>query len=79
MNLIKKSVASITQVLISLAALTIVIQVLFGKQFIAGDFPTNLMGLIQQIGNAGMIGLIVLAILVWIFSNSRDESGSGGM
>jgi hypothetical protein len=78
MNMMKKAVASITQIGLALAALSIVIQVLFGKSFIMGDFSANLMALIKQIGDAGMIGLIALAVILWILSISRSESGSSG-
>jgi hypothetical protein len=78
MNMMKKAVASITQIGLALAALSIVIQVLFGKSFIMGDFSANLMALIKQIGDAGMIGLIALAVILWIFLISRSESGSSG-
>ena len=78
MNMMKKAVASITQIGLALAALSIVIQVLFGKPFIMGDFSANLMDLIKQIGDAGMIGLIALAVILWIFLISRSESGSSG-
>ncbi|MEL0107902.1 MAG: hypothetical protein VW802_13275 [Rhodospirillaceae bacterium] len=79
MNLIKKSVAAITQIMIALAALTIVIQVLFGQPFVTGDFAANLMALIKQIGDAGLMGLIALAVILWIFAMSRSESGSSGV
>jgi hypothetical protein len=78
MNMLKKAVAAITQIGLALAALSIVIQVLFGKSFIMGDFSANLMALIKQIGDAGMIGLIALAVILWIFLISRSESGSSG-
>jgi hypothetical protein len=78
MNMMKKAVASITQIGLALAALSIVIQVLFGKSFIMGDFSANLMALVKQIGDAGMIGLIALAVILWIFLISRSESGSSG-
>ena len=78
MNMLKKAVAATTQIGLALAALSIVIQVLFGKSFIMGDFSANLMALIKQIGDAGMIGLIALAVILWILSISRSESGSSG-
>ena len=78
MNMLKKAVAAITQIGLALAALSIVIQVLFGKSFIMGDFSANLMALIKQFGDAGMIGLIALSVILWIFMISRSESGSSG-
>lgn len=79
MNILKKSVAAITQIGIALAALSIVIQVLYGKPFVTGDFAANLMALIRQIGDAGLMGLIALAVILWIFAMSRSESGSSGV
>jgi len=79
MNMIKKVVAAVTQIGFALAALSIVIQILYGKPFIMGDFAANLMVLIRQIGDAGLIGLIALAVILWIFSISRSESGSSGV
>ena len=78
MNMLKKAVAATTQIGFALAALSIVIQVLFGKSFIMGDFSANLMALIKQFGDAGMIGLIALSVILWIFMISRSESGSSG-
>ena len=79
MNVLKKSIAGITQVGIALAALAIVIQVLFGKSFVTDNFIANLMALIKQIGDAGLLGLIALAVILWIFAMSRSESGSSGV
>jgi len=79
MNLAKKIIAGFTQVVLSLAALAIVVKVLFGKNFLTDDFITNLMALIQQIGDAGLMGLIALAVILWIFAISRSESGSSGV
>ena len=79
MNLAKKIVAGFTQITLTLAALAIVIQILFGKYFLTGDFIANLMGLIKQIGDAGMVGLIALGVILWLFTMSRSESGSSGV
>jgi len=79
MNIAKKVVAGFTQVVFALAALTIVVKVLFGKNFLTGDFIANLMALIQKIGDAGLMGLIALAVILWIFAMSRSESGSSGV
>ncbi|MEQ8194010.1 MAG: hypothetical protein RIB59_05940 [Rhodospirillales bacterium] len=76
MSLAKKIVAGFTQVGLAIAALAVVIQVLFGQYFLTGDFVANLMALIRQIGDAGMIGLIALGVILWIFTMSRSESGS---
>ncbi|MEX2449826.1 MAG: hypothetical protein WD407_03125 [Rhodospirillales bacterium] len=76
MNLAKKIVAGFTQVGLAIAALAVVIQVLFGQYFLTGDFVANLMALIRQIGDAGLVGLIALGVILWIFAISRSESGS---
>jgi hypothetical protein len=60
----------LTEVGLLLVALGIVLQLLFGPSvsFITGDIVVNLMGLIKGLGDNGIIGLIALAIILWLFS-----------
>jgi len=43
--------------------------VLFGAAvpFVGGDVIGNIIGVVTQLGNAGLIGLIALVIVVWLF------------
>ncbi len=60
----------ITEIGLLLVALGIVLQLLFGKavSFVTGDIVTNLIALIQALGDNGVVGLIALAVIVWLFS-----------
>ena len=46
------------------------LQLLFGKAvaFITGDVVTNLIELIKALGDNGIVGLIALAVIIWLFS-----------
>ena len=67
---LKDWLRQLTEVGLLLVALGIVLQLLFGKSvsFITGDIVVNLMGLIKGLGDNGIIGLIALAIILWLFS-----------
>ncbi len=60
----------LTEIGLLLVALGIVLQLLFGKavSFVTGDIVTNLIALIQALGDNGVVGLIALAVIVWLFS-----------
>ena len=60
----------LTEVGLLLVALGIVLQLLFGQSvsFITGDIVSNLMSLIKGLGDNGVVGLIALAIILWLFS-----------
>ena len=52
-----------------LIALGVVWQVLFGKAvpFIGGDIVGNISGLVASLGSDGLVGLITVGILLWLF------------
>ncbi len=60
----------ITEIGLLLVALGIVLQLLFGKAvaFVTGDIVTNLITLINALGESGVVGLIALAVIFWLFS-----------
>jgi len=62
-------VKGIAHISILLIALGVVWQVLFGNAvpFVGGDVVGNVMGVVAQLGSAGLVGLITLGILVWLF------------
>ena len=67
---VKKWLAQITEVGLVLVALGIVLQLLFGQSvaFITGNVVGNLISLIKALGDNGIVGLIALAIIVWLFA-----------
>ena len=66
-------VIGLTHVSVMLLTLGIVWQVLFGNAipFIGGDVVGNILGVITQLGNAGLGGLIALAVIFWLFRHQN--------
>lgn len=67
---IQKWVMQLTEIGLALVALGIVLQLLFGNnvEFITGNVTGNIIALIGQLGAAGVVGLVAIAIIVWLFS-----------
>jgi len=67
---VKRWVGQVTELGLLLVALGIVLQILFGATvaFITGDIVGNLITLITALGDNGVVGLIALAIILWLFS-----------
>ncbi|MBL41474.1 MAG: hypothetical protein CMM49_02310 [Rhodospirillaceae bacterium] len=66
-------ISKITEIVLALIALGVVLQILFGRQvvFLPGDIVGNLTGLIQQLGDSGLVGLIALAILLYLYNKRQ--------
>tara|TARA_Y100000296_G_scaffold77236_1_gene98681 strand:- start:266 stop:499 length:234 start_codon:yes stop_codon:yes gene_type:complete len=62
-------VKGIAHISILLIALGVVWQVLFGKvvPFVGGDIVGNISGLVASLGSNGLVGLITVGILLWLF------------
>ena len=66
---IKGWLAEIVELGLLLVALGIVLQVLIGpKLMFLGDVVGNLTGLIAKLGENGLVGLIAIAIILWLFA-----------
>ena len=64
-------IIGLTHISVMLLTLGIVWQVLVGSAvpFIGGDVVANIIGVVTQLGNAGLTGLIALVIVVWLFGH----------
>ena len=76
MDLMHKAVAwviGITHISVMLVTLGIVWQVLFGAAvpFIGGDIVGNITGLITSVGNAGLAGILTVAVIFWLFRHQK--------
>ena len=62
-------VKGIAHISILLIALGVVWQVLFGKAvpYVGGDIVGNISGLVASLGSDGLVGLITVGILLWLF------------
>ena len=74
LDTVKSWLRQLTEVGLVLVALGIVLQILFGStvSFITGDIVANLIALIKALGDNGVVGLIALAIIVWLFSKKTS-------
>ena len=66
-------VIGLTHISVMLLTLGIVWQVLFGNAvpFIGGDVVGNIVGIVNQLGNAGLTGLIALVVVFWLFRHQK--------
>jgi len=66
---ILNGVRGATEAGISLIALAIVLQIIFGGTvpFLGGDVVGTVIGLVGQLGSAGLVGLIAAALLWKLF------------
>lgn len=66
---LKKWIAQVTELGLLLVALAIVLQILVGDSLgFFGDVVGNLIALINQLGENGVVGLVAIAIILWLFA-----------
>ena len=65
----KKVVGSLNELGIALLALEIIASLLVGPSNMAilGDVVSNITALVAALGNAGLVGLISLGVILWLF------------
>ena len=65
----KKWLGQITELGLLLVALAIVAQILVGPNLVFfGNVVSNLTDIISSLGDNGLVGLIVIAIILWLFA-----------
>ena len=69
---IKRWLSEITEIALLLVALGIIVEILFGStvSFFGGIIP-NLTALLNTLGDNGLVGLIALSIILWLFYRRR--------
>lgn len=67
----KKVVGALTDIGIALLALAVVASLLVGpgNMSFLGDVVGNITALVNQLGSAGLSGLIALGVVLWLFQN----------
>ena len=69
---IKKWIGEITEIALLLIALGIVGEILFGSALpVFGGIVTNLTGLLNTLGENGLVGLVALAIILFLFHKRK--------
>jgi hypothetical protein len=69
---IKKWLGEIIEIALLLIAIGIIVEILFGSTvpFFGGIIP-NLTALLNTLGDNGLVGLIALSIILWLFYRKR--------
>ncbi|MBL09495.1 MAG: hypothetical protein CL402_03085 [Acidiferrobacteraceae bacterium] len=70
---IRRWVGSIAELGISIIALGVILQILFGDDsgaipFLPMDILGSVVGFVQTLGSEGLVGLVALGILWWAYS-----------
>jgi len=69
---VKKVLGEITEVFLLLVALGITAHILFGDTVpFLGNIVPNLTGLIANLGENGLVGLIALAVILYLFQRRK--------
>ena len=71
-NQLKAWVGALTEVAMMLLALAIVCALLVGNQLpFFGGVVGNIMTMVKDLGSNGLVGLIALGLVLWLFSNRK--------
>jgi len=69
---IKAWIGSLTEIGLMLLALAIVAALLVGANLpFFGNVTANIMGFVKALGDGGLVGLIALGIIIWLFSQRK--------
>ncbi len=70
---VKRWLAEITEIALLLVALGIVIEILFGPATVPffGQVVPNLTAIVSTLGENGLVGLIALSIILWLFYRKK--------
>ena len=72
LNAVKSWIGALTEVVLMLLALAIVCAMLVGANLpFFGNVVTNIMALVTELGKNGLVGLIALGIVLWLFANRK--------
>ena len=67
---LKTWIGALTDVALMLLALGIALALLAGPQVpFLGNVVANIVGMVNELGKNGIVGLIALGIILWLFSN----------
>lgn len=69
---LKKWLGELTEIALLLIAIGIAVEILFGKAVpFFGGVVTNLTALLATLGENGLVGLIALSIILWLFYRKK--------
>jgi hypothetical protein len=73
LNAVKSWIGALTDVVLMLLALGIVCAMLVGAANLPffGNVVSNIMALVGDLGKNGLVGLIALGVILWLFANRK--------
>ncbi|MCC6889122.1 MAG: hypothetical protein IT536_11370 [Hyphomicrobiales bacterium] len=72
LNAVKSWIGALTEVGLMLLALAIVCALLVGSNLpFFGSVVGNIMALVKDLGSNGLVGLIALGLILWLFTNRK--------
>ena len=73
-DVIKGWVGALTELALMLLALAIVLALLVGANLpFFGAVSANIMAFVKDLGSNGLVGLITLGLILWLFSNRKMD------
>ncbi len=69
LDTVKRWIGQLLEVGLLLIAIGIVVQILFGRNvaFLPGDIVGNIISVVDHLGDNGLVGLIAVGIILWLF------------
>ena len=66
----KRFLSEVLDLGLLLIGVAVVLQIIFGRvvPFVGGDIVGNIINIIQQLGDGGLVGLIAAAILLYLIN-----------
>jgi len=72
LHTVKNWIGALTEVALMLLALAIALALLVSPTIpFFGNVTANIMAFVKTLGDGGLIGLIALGIILWLFSNRK--------
>jgi hypothetical protein len=70
---LKRWLGEITEIAVLLIAIGVAVEILFGSGTVPffGTVVANLTALLNTLGDNGLVGLVALGIIVWLFHRRR--------
>ncbi len=73
-DVIKGWIGALTELALMLLALAIVLALLVGSNLpFFGAVSVNIMAFVKDLGSNGLVGLITLGLILWLFSNRKMD------
>lgn len=73
-DVIKGWVGALTELALMLLAFAIVLALLVGANLpFFGAVSANIMAFVKDLGSNGLVGLITLGLILWLFSNRKMD------